>query len=176
MEMIHSPQLKELQEIIDRIKTNKATRRDLDRGYELAKSNRFHILNDPKLKEQVKQCLFPYAIYKQADEIASNLIIKKGKDLEKYISDLREKRFGDFVREGKNDCYDFLMHLATDAAFEIGIIPDKKEIWKETFVDQNGKKNKKEIQSFFLFKRCWCRINWTRKGCDLSTYWTKSWK
>ena len=148
MEIAYSYEIKQLQEIINKIKNNQATRKDLEEGYELAKNIKDQILKNSELREQVKRFLFPYAIYKQAEEIVNNLSTKKGKDLEDYKEKLREERFGYFANKGRNDCYDFLMHLATDAAFEIGIISNKREVWKEIVDEKKGRIRYKV--SFFL--------------------------
>lgn len=108
------------------------TKETLDKAYKLATGLKEEILKDRNLQGKVKCYLFQYAINKRASEIAREVkeVKLKGKEEEKQLQKELKKRYGEYVGIYKNDCYDFLMHIAGEAAIEVGVISDLKKVKK----------------------------------------------
>jgi hypothetical protein len=135
----------QLNRLLDTIRGGKETAVVLNEAYGLARELRGYISKDDALWENVKRQLFPYAVFKRASEIETELndAAAKGPEAQNRLQEEFKRRYGGYIGPYKNDCYEFLMHIAGEAAVGIGVISEKQwddaKKWKTGYVLKNGK-------------------------------------
>lgn len=118
----------QLTKMLSNIEKGVETKEILSRAYTLATELKGEILKDKSLQEKVKNYLFPYAINKRASKIVKAIkeAEVEGKEAKKRLQAELIKKYGEYVGQCKNDCYDFLMHITGEAAVEMGVISKKE--------------------------------------------------